>query len=84
MCADTLFLWYFRVTYYWELRIAIIVVPIVNSSFYLTKKKKVKITLNMIFSVAYYLELHNVVIGYCTSHFLLPKGRIDGLDIIEH
>ena len=42
-----------------------------------------KATLNMIFSVTYYLESHNVIIGYCPSHYFTNKVRIDCLDIIE-
>jgi hypothetical protein len=40
-------------------------------------------TLNMIFSATYYLELHNVLIFYCTSPFSTNKGQIGCLNIIE-
>ena len=44
-----------------------------------------KTTLNMIFSVTYYLTLCNAIIVYCTSLLLFTnKGRIGCLDIIEH
>ena len=33
-------------------------------------------TLNMTFSVTYYLELHNTIIVYCTSHFLPAKVQL--------
>jgi hypothetical protein len=32
-----------------------------------------KTTLNMIFSVTYYMELHNFITVYCESHFLQTK-----------
>ena len=35
-------------------------------------------TLNMIFSITYYLELHNIMIVCCTYH------QIGYLDIMEH
>ena len=41
-------------------------------------------TQNMIFSVTYYLELRNVIIVYCASHFFTNHGRIGCLDTIEH
>ena len=40
-------------------------------------------TLNVVFSVAYYLELRNVVIfNYVSSHFI-NQGQIGCLDIIK-
>ena len=39
---------------------------------------------NMIFSVTYYLELHNAMIVYCASHLFTNHGWIGCLHIIEH
>ena len=42
-------------------------------------------TLNIAFSIAYYLELCNAMIIECTSFFFLAnEGQIGCLDIIEH
>ena len=41
-------------------------------------------TLNMIFSVTYYLDLHNVITVYCASHFFFTNyGQIVHLHTIE-
>ena len=37
-------------------------------------------TLNVIFSVTCYLELHNAMIVYCASHVFTNHGRIGRLD----
>ena len=42
------------------------------------------LVLNIVFSVTYYLELHNPITIYCISQFLLTKGQIICLDVIEH
>ena len=33
-------------------------------------------TLNIVFSVTYYLELHNAITIYCISHFLPTKVKL--------
>ena len=33
-------------------------------------------TLNIVFSITYYLELYNVVILYCISHFMPTKVEL--------
>ena len=35
-----------------------------------------EVTLNMIFSVTYYLELQNAITIFCTSHFLPTKVEL--------
>ena len=42
------------------------------------------LVLNIVLSVTYYFELHNPITIYCISQFLLKKGQIGCLDIIEH
>ena len=42
-------------------------IRILTRSDYFTKNN---VTLNMIFSVTYYLELHNAISIYCSSHIL--------------
>ena len=41
-------------------------------------------TLYIVSSVTYYLELYNAIIVHYKSHFFVNKGQIDCLDIIEH
>ena len=50
----------------------------------LTKKEKLRATLNMKFSIIYYLELCNEISIYCISHIFTNKCQIGCLDIIEH
>ena len=41
-------------------------------------------TLNTIFSVTYYFELHNTISIHCISRILPTNHEIGSLDIIEH
>ena len=45
----------------------------------------IETTLNIIFSVTYYLRLHNIIIIYCiTLFFSFNGGQIGCVDIVEH
>ena len=41
-------------------------------------------TLYIVFSVTYYLKLHNPITMFCMFPFLTNKGQIRRLNIIEH
>lgn len=48
-----------------------------------TQKNETVATLNMVFNVNYFLELHNVINICCISHILVNKDQISCLNIIE-
>ena len=41
-------------------------------------------TINIVFSVNYYLEIFNVIFIYYISHFLCEQSQIDGSVFIKH